>query len=229
MEMLLRKSLHFSPKRKIFTIMKTHKQKYALFIFMLSLFLVGGCDYFSKGNVDLDNAGEEVLLVSVDELTYKMNPGGYLLLDLVPGFHILTVKDENGKELETETFEVVEGGLINLARAEYYVWADLYGDQSLKDAKLNQEWVEIELEKDGKKIEQSFWGEIAKVDAEPLYVEKNWDYGLSEEFPGRLWGWEITEEKYEIKKKLFRKMGLIDAYMDRVDTGEEEAEGQPNQ
>ena len=211
--MSLPKSLHFSPKAKNLRIMKNAAKLYPILFLILGIF-ASGCDYFSQGNVDLDNAGEETLIVTINELSYKMNPGGYILIDLNPGYHTLVVKDENGKELEQETFEVVNGGLINLAKEEYYIWSDLYGDQSLKEAKLKQEWVEIE--------EQTFYGEITKLEGEGIYQEGEWDYGLSEDFPARLWGWVITDEKYEIKKKLFRKQGLIDAYLARVNTPEAE-------
>jgi len=94
--------------------------------------------------------------------------------------------------------------LNNLAGAQYYIWTDLYGDPSLKEQKLNQVWTEIG--------DQTFFGEFYPLETDKLYIEKRWDYGLSEAFPEDLLGWKLSREKYLIKSKVFRTEDLVDAY-----------------
>lgn len=198
---------------------------YGILMSMKSLFTVAcicllgcfsACEYFEEGNVDLDNNGPDVLLVSVDELTYKMMDSAYLNLDLKPGLHQLTIKDENGKELDSQTFEVKEGGLINLAKAQYYVWADFYGDQSLREQKLNIQEVKI-----NKVI---YTGDFTPMDPDQLYLDSKdlWEYGLSESFPGRLYDLVPKEERYKIRRKLYREQDLIADYMLQVEQPEAE-------
>lgn len=185
------------------------------FLLGLCLFCFTACELVEEGNVDLDNNGPDVLLVTIDELTYKMPDSSYVNLDLKPGFHQLVIKDENEKELETLTFEVVDGGLINLAKAQYYVWSDFYGDQSLREQKLNIQEVKIN--------KVLYTGDFVPVDPEPLYVESKdrWDYGLSESFPGRLYDLVPKEERYKIRRKLYREQDLIEDYMSQVEQPEE--------
>jgi hypothetical protein len=186
----------------------------------LLVFAMGmsACQYFEEGNVDLDNNGPDLLYVTVDELTYKMADSTYVNLDLAPGFHQLTIKDENQKELENLTFEVIEGGLINLAKAQYYVWSDIYGDQRLKEQKLNIREVEI-----GDKI---YMGDFEAMPNDALYLESQnqWDYGLSEDFPGQLYDMIPRDERYKIRRKLYREQDLVADYMSQVEQPEPEAE-----
>lgn len=158
----------------------------------------------NDGNIDLDNDSDETFQVTIDALTHNVGPRQHIKLKLEPGPHRITIKNDDDKVTDEETFTVVEGGLINLAKTQYYVWTDLYGDTSLKEEQLKEDWLKI----DGK----SYFGEFSVVEPESIYLEKHWDYDLDEPFPGDLLGWQFTEEKYIIKKKIFRKQQLIDAY-----------------
>ncbi|RMG23237.1 MAG: hypothetical protein D6730_14875 [Bacteroidetes bacterium] len=180
--------------------MKRQPITHLLLISILGL-MMSACQ---KGNVEMDNAGDQTLEVTVDELTYTMKPGDYQKLELKPGTHRIIIKDEDGKTIEEATFQVKEGGLLNLARKDYYIWTDLYGDPSLKAEKLKEDWHKIG--------DKSYYGEFTRIEPENIYVEKTWDYGLEEDFPTDLIGLQLTREKYMIKSKLFREKDLIEAY-----------------
>lgn len=176
--------------------------KLSTLLLLGSLILITlGCN---QGNIDLDNAGENKLEVVIDELTIEMEAGQFQRMKLDKGRHTLTIKDAEGKVLEETTFRVVEGGLLNIAKSNYLIWTDLYGDPVLRESKLNEDWIEIG--------DQSFKGEFEKLDPGEIYVEKKWDYGLGEEFPDDLLGWEMGKEKYIIKRKLFREKDMVEAY-----------------
>ena len=170
------------------------------------LIAIPGCD---QGNIDLDNSGDEPLTVIIDELQYDLAPGEYQRIKLEKGRHILTIVDKDGKTQEEETFRVVAGGLINVAKGNYLVWTDLYGDPNLRKEKLKEDWIDIG--------DQSFFGEFETLPTDEYYIEKKWDYGLSENFPDDLLGWEMGVEKYIIKRKLFREEELVKAYNSLVE------------
>lgn len=157
-----------------------------------------------QGNVDMDNNGDDLLIVTLDELSYRMTPHTFQRIQLDKGMHTLTIKDEAGRVIVRDTFQVIEGGLINLAKTPYLIWVDLYGDPALRKTVLQEDWIEIG--------NQSFFGQFEPLETEQTYVEQRWDYGLGEPFPEDLLGWEITREKWIIKRKLFREDELIDAY-----------------
>lgn len=175
--------------------------KHLIFPLLLLLLTASAC---TQANIDLDNAGDQALSITVDEITYPLKAGAYQKLQLEPGPHRVIVKDSNGKTLEEETFNVKEGGLLNVAREEYYIWTDLYGDPSMKEEHLKEDWLKIG--------NQSYFGEFTVVEPENIYIEKRWDYDLDEDFPNDLLGWQFTEDKYIIKSKLFREQQLIEAY-----------------
>jgi hypothetical protein len=172
------------------------------FLLLAGLSLLGlGC---SKGNVDLDNGGSQTLSVVIDQVSYVLPPRTGQLIELAPGPHTLEIRDSSGKTMDQTSFRIAEGGLINAARSPYIIWTDLYGDPALRATKLREEWIEI-----GK---NSYFGEFERLDPEQYYVEKKWDYGLTEPFPDDLLGWEVTRDKWIVKKKLFREPDMVAAY-----------------
>lgn len=187
--------------------LKIEVMKLKAFVFrvlLFSLVLVVGCE--SEGNVDLDNSGDEVLEVVVDGQKYVMPKNSYRKIQLEKGMHTLIMKDAEGKVLEETRFMVSNGGLLNLSKSNYFIWKDLYGDASVREEKLSEEWIKIDKEE--------FFGDFTTLPTETIYTEKRWDYGLSEDFPSDLLGWEIDlrKNRYIIKSKLFRQNDLIQAY-----------------
>ncbi len=174
---------------------------------LLYLSLISLSTLFSTcgtGNVDLDNAGGQPYEVIVGNQSYMMAPHEYKSITLEKGTHTLVIKNELGEVVSDTLIQVIEGGLINTARANYYIWTDLYGDPSLKEEKLDEDWTEIE--------DQTFFGEFYPLESDKLYIEKRWDYGLQEAFPEDLLGWKLARDKYLIKSKVFRSQDLVEAY-----------------
>ncbi len=169
-----------------------------IFFSISSSFL--SCD---SGNVDLDNAGTDPLVVMIDNVVYNMPPESYKRISLSKGAHSILIKNAAGEVIQDTSFAVLEGGLINLTGAEYYIWTDLYGDPQLKEEKLDQDWKTIG--------DKDYYGEFYEVERD-IYVEKRWDFGLGEKFPEDLLGWNLTTEKYLIKSKIFRTHDLVSAF-----------------
>ena len=170
-------------------------------LLLLGALAWGGCN---QGNIDMDNASDQDLIVQIDELRIEMNKGAYTRIQLDEGMHKIIVQDAGGKVLEESSFRVYEGGLLNLGKTNYLIWVDLYGDPELRKSKLEEDWLDI-----GK---QSFFGQFERVDPSKLYVERKWDYGLDEAFPDDLLGWQMTQERWIIKRKLFRETEFVEAY-----------------
>ena len=171
-----------------------------LLLFLSALAWVG-CN---QGNIDLDNASDQDLIVQIDELTIEMQKGTYKQIQLDNGMHKLSLQDASGKVLEETSFKVYEGGLLNLGKTNYLIWVDLYGDPELRKTQLDEDWMDIG--------NQSFFGQFERLDPSKIYVEKKWDYGLDEAFPDDLLGWQMTQERWIIKRKLFRQTEFVDAY-----------------
>ncbi|MEO0473183.1 MAG: hypothetical protein AAF206_26450, partial [Bacteroidota bacterium] len=176
----------------------------------------GGYFYYmglNEGNVELDNGGEKTLKVTVDELTYVLQAGGTEVLQLEKGRHRLLIKDEDGETIEESVFLVENGGIINAAQVSYIVWADLYGDPALRESKLQEEFFSIEgVEKvrgKDKKVKREFMGEFNRLDKENYYIEQTWHYGLAEDWPDERYDWRPTEEKYQVRRKVYREQALF--------------------
>lgn len=168
---------------------------------LLTALAWGGCN---QGNIDMDNSSDQDLIVLIDELQYDMKAESYTKIKLEKGVHTLIVQDASGKVLEEDSFRVYEGGLINLGKTNYLIWVDLYGDPELRKTKLEEDWLDIG--------EQSFFGQFERLDPSKLYVEQKWDYGLDDAFPDDLLGWQMTQERWIIKRKLFRETEFVQAY-----------------
>lgn len=184
----------------------------AIFLLIPTLFLSFlGCN---GGNVVLDNAGEKALIVSVDELTYTIDPGAYKALDLEKGRHTISIKSAEGDSILQSTFSIENGGFVNLAQSTYYIWTDLYGNTINKDQHLNEDWLTIG--------EEQIFGEFTPLPLDQLYTEKAWDFGLLENFPETRIGMELTDDKYILESKLFRESDLVEAYYQGTEEPEEE-------
>ncbi len=171
------------------------------FVLLTSGISFKGCD---KKNIDLDNAGAEPLRVQIDGMTYTMPAGSYQRLELAQGPHTIVVSDLTGKSLDEESFQVIAGGLLNVAKEEYFVWTDLYGDPALRDTKLQE--IDLEI---GDAI---LHGDFKSIPQDQIYVEQVWDLNLSESFPKELVGWEQSKDKYLVKSKVFRRAQLLEAF-----------------
>ncbi|MEM7368244.1 MAG: hypothetical protein AAF587_06545 [Bacteroidota bacterium] len=174
-------------------------------LLILATLAWGGCN---QGNIDMDNSSDQDLIVNIDELSYNMKAGQYTRIQLDKGVHKLVLQDEEGKVLEEESFRVYEGGLLNLGKNNYLIWVDLYGDPELRKSKLEEDWLDIEGD--------SYFGQFERLDPSKIYVERKWDYGLDDAFPDDLLGWQMTQERWIIKRKLFRESEFIEAYKSLV-------------
>lgn len=149
-----------------------------------------------EGNVLIDNSGEDQLQVMVDAVAYNMPAGSFIRVQLEPGLHSYSIKDESGEVQEEGSFTVVEGGLLNAAKEEYLIWAEWYGDMSMKETTLKQEWIKVD--------DIEIFGEFERISGEDAYLEKRWDQSIDEDLPESVMAWELTDKRWVIKRKIFR-------------------------
>ncbi|MEM6263731.1 MAG: hypothetical protein AAGI38_14555 [Bacteroidota bacterium] len=172
-------------------------------IFLSILLLLTGCD---PGNVDLDNAGAERLLVTISNVPYDMPPASYKRIQLDPGFHGLIIRNAEGEVIKDTTIEVGIGGLLNVANSNYIIWRDLYGNPELKATLLDEQTIEVG--------EQVFVGDFTSIPTNQVYVEQVWDYCLNDDFGELITAWEPNkDERYRVKSKLYREQDFVTDYM----------------
>ena len=145
-------------------------------LFLLAGFLMS-CE--EKGNVLIDNSGDQQLQVMVDAVAYNMPVGSSIRVQLEPGLHTFSIKDESGEVQEEGSFSVVEGGLLNAAKEEYLIWAEWYGDMSMKESTLKQEWIKVD--------DIEIFGEFERIPGEEVYLEKDGIRILTKNFRRASW------------------------------------------
>lgn len=176
------------------------KKIFRLFPLVL-VFTLFSCE---EDNVLIDNSGEEALQVSVDAIAYNMPPNSNVRMMLEPGLHSFVIKGEDQEIIEEGSFQVVEGGLLNVSKGEYLIWAEWFGDQSQKETTLKQEWIKVD--------DIEIFGEFDRIDDGAVYIEKRWDYSVDEELPESVRAWELTDKRWVIKRKIFRLADAMQHY-----------------
>ena len=176
-------------------------------ILFITICLFAACG--PKGNVYIDNGGEDVLTVVVDQTRHDLQPGQRTLVELVPGQHQISVAGPDGKVRRDTSVQIVDGGLINAAGAEFLVWKEVFAPQSsleLRKALLKPD--KLSINNFVYEIEHMF------LPNDQLYVEQFWDLGLMEDFPKKVRGWDLEADKqYMFKTKLVRKSDFAEVYM----------------
>lgn len=148
------------------------------------------------GNLLIDNSGEEACQVVVDAVAYNMPAGSNIRTTLEPGIHTYTIKNAEGKVRDEGSFTLTEAGMINAAGEKYLIWAEWYGDMSMKETTLKQEWIKVgDIE---------IFGEFERISGEDTYLEKRWDQDIDEDLPESVMAWELTDKRWVIKRKIFR-------------------------
>ena len=165
-------------------------------LIVILVLAVGLMSCEEEGNVLIDNSGEAQLQVMVDAVAYNMPAGSHIRVQLEPGLHSYSIKDESGEVQEEGSFTVIEGGLLNAAKEEYLIWAEWYGDMSMKETTLKQEWIKVD--------DIEIFGEFERISGEDTYLEKRWDQNIDEDLPESVMAWELTDKRWVIKRKIFR-------------------------
>ena len=180
---------------------------YRFFVLLLIGSFLTSCS--PEGNVYIDNGGEETMTVVVDNIRHDLQPGQRVLVQLEPGPHRVTVAGPDGKIRSEENIQVVEGGLINAAGAEFLIWKEVFAPQS------SLEFRKTLLKPEKLKIDKLVYEvEYTMLPQDQLYIEKIWDLGLEESFPKTVHGWELEAEKqYMFKTLLVRKSDFPEVYM----------------
>ena len=165
-------------------------------LIVILVLAVGLMSCEEEGNVLIDNSGEAQLQVMVDAVAYNMPAGSHIRVQLEPGLHSYSIKDESGEVQEEGSFTVIEAGLLNAAKEEYLIWAEWYGDMSMKETTLKQEWIKVD--------DIEIFGEFERISGEDTYLEKRWDQNIDEDLPESVMAWELTDKRWVIKRKIFR-------------------------
>ncbi len=182
-------------------------KKAGYLLILLAGWMLVSCD---QNNIEIDNPSTQAISLTLAGTSYTIPPGNTTSISLEPGTHNLQIPETDSIIGIDTTIRVEVGGIINPARAQYYIWTDLYGDQEGREVKLKEEWTKV-----GKK---ELFGDFFIVPPNQVYVEKKWDYGLSKSFPTDLIGWQLNifGDKVILKSKLFRERQLIASYQQQV-------------
>jgi len=158
-----------------------------------------------KKNVYLDNASAVSIEADIDGIRYNITGGESRAIALNAGVHKISAKSLDGKWQKDTTFQVSKGGIVNLNQGKYAVWRELYGEDSLRTKKLKVEWVNFG--------QTPLLGDFTRYDSSLIFIEKAWDYDLTESFPDEKLGFSVpTKERFIIKAKVYREMDLINEY-----------------
>lgn len=168
-------------------------------ICLLLLSLLSAC---GDHNVQLDNATAGRVEFSIDGQSYEVDPGERTEIDLEAGDHKLKLTSEAGEVMAEESFKLKEGGLIHAGGTKYVVWRRLYGDPSVRDEILNEDWTEIDSLK--------MYGDFKIFEPEEHFIESRWDLNLSESFEEE--EYMFQSQDFEVKAKIFRSKELKEFY-----------------
>ena len=171
--------------------------------------LLAGC---GGGNVILDNPRSETVTFEIGGGdSHEVEAGGRTSISLDPGSHSVQVKLGDSILADT-SFKLKEGGIIHSAGSKYVIWKDLYGVQTNRASLLSESWAELDSVR--------VYGDFTIYEPAWVFIEKNWDYGLDEEFPTSKTMY-VTED-FQIESKVFRSKELIKYYKTRASAGKEE-------
>lgn len=156
---------------------------------------LAGCE---KGNVFLDNAGESMRKVEIDNQSFSIEPKGSVILTLKPGAYPIKVKNGGDTVIkDTQIFVGKKGGVVNLGQRRYILWKELYGDTTNKAQKLQIQKIDYD--------KMMYIGDFTNYDSSVFYIPCTWNYNLDEVFPDGELNWTPpNKERYELKSKIYR-------------------------
>lgn len=154
-------------------------------------------------SVELDNATSDSTDIRVDDESFILSPYETKSIRLKEGIHTVWMPLQSSKSGDTTfTIEVNSDLMIQIPGGRYWVWSDVYGDQSARDSVLNSEWHVLDSTR--------YYVDITMLDTLQWVHPRSWDYGLLEEFPERI---VLGQgDKVEVKRKLLRINDFPDAY-----------------
>jgi hypothetical protein len=156
--------------------------------------------FLSKKNSYLaDNASGQTMYLSINGgPSLTVGAGQSIKVDLGKGKNSIQLQDEAKKALFDTTFVVNKSrGLLNLAKADYYINRQYYGYNVNKDSVFLMSKINI----DGK----TYQGDVSKTKA---FYSENFYYNLDEDYDGVI----KNIDKVESRSKIFRKQDFITYY-----------------
>ena len=168
------------------------------FIFVILLYLTG-CGY----SIEIDNATSSASDIRIDDKTYVLQPGETQSIRLQEGKHTIGIQNPNAPSGDTIfSVEITSDAMIQIPGGRYWIWKDVYGDQTLRDSLLNSQWQVLDSTR--------YNIDIELLDTLQWVHIRRWDYGLLEQFPQKILLGQT--DKAEIKRKLIRINDFAEAY-----------------
>lgn len=158
----------------------------AVFILLLS-----AC----KSKILLDNPTDSNIVVSLDGTTYELLAFEQKELELKKSSVLVVAKDADGNEILNESVFVTGDGIINPTRTTYVIWKDLYclpEDYDTYKDNLNLQKMVTVNDKEYEMVDFTL--------VEDLFISKNWDFNLNENFPDSV----DLKNKYKVQSKIYR-------------------------
>ncbi len=170
----------------------------------LSALLLVGCG----GNVVLDNPRSEAVVFTFDGSdAHPVGPNAMESISLASGKHAVVVKTDGGRVLGDTTFNLKDGGIVHSGANGYVVWRQLYGVSKERKTLLNEDWTMVDSTR--------FFGDIKVFPANGLFLDKNWDLGLTEPLPESTTLYVNSD--YKVETKVFREPEFITTYRELSD------------
>lgn len=176
-----------------------------LFLFIsFSLFLLSACTSFFNNEIIIDNDDFSTMHLTVDGKTQELAGYTTLTLKLPKGEHEFTAVIE-GEAIFDSTITIKENGLVNLMKNTYVVWHDLY----LKNPDEYEKYATEALKNEDVKIANKLYEDVQfEVYEGDVFIPKNWDFGLDEEWPEEV---DFSGE-YAVKGKIYRLIDLEESW-----------------
>lgn len=167
-------------------------------------FFLNACTSLFKKEIIVDNDGFSTMVLTVDGKTQELAGFTTTILKLPKGEHEFTAVIE-GEPIFDSILVVKEDGLLNLLKKTYVVWHDLYLKNSDEYEKYASETLKNEDVEIDNKLYEDVQFDVFKGD---VFIPKNWDFDLTEEWPEEV---DFSGE-YAVKGKIYRLIDLEESW-----------------
>lgn len=193
-----------------------------IFLFIACFALLLSCNTEKSFEITIDNPTELDFSFTLNEEKHTVNALGQLTLELEKGTYFFQIKNEIGDTLLNDSIDIFNNGILNPSQSTYVVWNDLYIEDFENYDKRAQEILSI---RDSISIDDKEYNDVDfDVYENQVFIDKNWDFGIFEDWPEEIDLYSHSEIK---KSKIYRLADLEEEWgywgtLDFSDYAEEE-------
>jgi len=155
--------------------------------------------------ITVDNPTVKEVKVTIGNKTISLLGKSTQDITLKSGQYMVSAINSDGDTLMFEHIDINEEGLLNITKSNYYLWTDLFCEEE----RFNQYKEKLNL-KDTVKIENFEFIDIDLVTLNQVFIPKQWDFSISEDFPDKM---EVEDDVgFKVVSKLYYLQGLKEAF-----------------